>query len=158
VDDLDSFSGDDEASLGEEDEPPNNNGDPSASITGVTAPNIVTAPDHGWDAVDTHPNDTEEEEISIQPPHPLEGNRDGTTRSGRRIKITDCARENHHKRGKKWVAWLLNAIATPEPAALDATEDEIYELFAHREYNIQDKASNPIAFLATSETQCFGMR
>jgi hypothetical protein len=61
--------------------------------------------------------------------------------------VTERARESNLQRGKQWVAWIAglgNQPALPE-------EDEIYEIFAHREYNIQDRASDPIAFTATSD-------
>jgi hypothetical protein len=45
------------------------------------------------------------------------------------------------------VAWAALAL---RPPAL-SEEDEIYELLGDREYNIQDRASDPIAFSATSD-------
>jgi hypothetical protein len=43
-----------------------------------------------------------------------------------------------------WIAGLANRPELPE-------EDEIYEIFAHREYDIQDQASDPMAFSAISD-------
>jgi hypothetical protein len=51
------------------------------------------------------------------------------------------------KEAKKWVAWAALAL---RPPAL-SEEDEIYEILGNREYDIQDRASDPIAFLATHD-------
>jgi hypothetical protein len=61
--------------------------------------------------------------------------------------MTTRMQESHHQRAKKWVAWAALAL---RPPAL-SEEDEIYELFGDREYDIQDRASDPIAFSATSD-------
>jgi hypothetical protein len=106
---------------------------------GAPVPEVATAPEAAQD----------EEEISIQQPHPLEGTRNGgITRSGRQIKVTPRARESHQQRGKKWVAWIASAMTAQEPVP---TDEENYEIFAHREYEAQDRASVPIAFSATSD-------
>ena len=80
-------------------------------------------------------------------PHPIEGTHGGTTRSGRRIKVTERARESQDQRGKKWVSWMADFLGRAEPPL----DDDIYEIFAHQEYNMQDRATNPIAFSATSD-------
>jgi hypothetical protein len=127
--DLAGFDGDDEESqFGEEHEPPDTPADNAAPV-------VETVPDAG-----------ETEEISLQPPHPIAGR--GTTRSGRRIKITEPSRESHVQRGQKLVSWLASSLPAPQPPP---TEDEIYEIFAHQEYDVQDRADDPIAFSATSD-------
>jgi hypothetical protein len=55
--------------------------------------------------------------------------------------------ESHYQRAKKWVAWTALAL---RPPAL-SEEDEIYKLLGDRNYDIQDRASNPIAFSATND-------
>ena len=54
--------------------------------------------------------------------------------------------ESNDQGSKKWVSWMANVLQTPERP----TED-IYEILAHREYDIQDRASDPISFSATSD-------
>jgi hypothetical protein len=61
--------------------------------------------------------------------------------------MTTRMQESHYQRAKKWVAWAALALCPP---AL-SKEDEIYEILGDREYDIQDRASNPIAFSATSD-------
>jgi hypothetical protein len=94
-----------------------------------------------------HASGHHEEDQPQNEKHPLEGSGGGTTRSGRRIKITQRARESHYQRGRDWVTWLARITRQNELPR----EDEIYEIFAHREYDIQDQASDPIAFTATSD-------
>jgi hypothetical protein len=53
----------------------------------------------------------------------------------------------HLQRGRKWVAWIANTLRPPELSP----EDEIYEVLGNQEYDIQDRASDPIAFSATSD-------
>jgi hypothetical protein len=127
IDETDGFEGDIE-SMGEEDEPPD------------TQHNINSG--EGRITKDAQPSENDQ----AQPPHPLEGTRRGTTRSGRSIKITQRACESNLQRGQEWLAWI--ASETSQPELLD--KDEIYELFSHREYDVQDRASDPISFLATS--------
>jgi hypothetical protein len=43
-------------------------------------------------------------------------------------------RESHYQRAKKWVAWAALALRPPKLSK----EDEIYEIFGDREYDIQD--------------------
>jgi hypothetical protein len=69
-----------------------------------------------------------------------------TTRLGRRVKVTQQARESYAQRSKKWVSWFNDM--RKETSEMD--KDEIYEIFAHREYDVQDRASDPIAFSASS--------
>jgi hypothetical protein len=136
VEGSDGFEGDVE-SIGEEDEPP---GDPDSIST--TEEDLATNRSSG-----NGQTSEMEHQPQLQQSHPLEETRGRTARSGRRIKVTERARESNLQRGKQWVAWiagLVNQPALPE-------EDEIYEIFAHQEYNIQDRASDPIAFTATSD-------
>jgi hypothetical protein len=42
---------------------------------------------------------------------------------------------------------VANVLSTPELT----TEEDIYKIFANREYDIQDQVSVPIAFPATSD-------
>jgi hypothetical protein len=115
---------DDGASLGEEDEPPDN------------------AP-----VVDEQRELPHEVHTPAGVPHPIEGTQGGTTRSGRKIKVMERARESQYQRTKKWVAWIAHALQAPELSQ----EDEIYEIFANQEYDIQDRASDPISFSVTSD-------
>jgi hypothetical protein len=80
---------------------------------------------------------------------PTDNNRYGaTTRSGRRVRIPARLRESRDQaRGRKWVAWIANALQPPKLSP----EDEIYEVLANQEYNVQDRASDPISFSATSD-------
>ena len=43
----------------------------------------------------------DDEEVTLQGAHPIEGSSGGTTRSGRRIKVSQRARESQYQRGKK---------------------------------------------------------
>jgi hypothetical protein len=117
-------------SLGEEHEPPDGAG------------TLETVPEE---------DDIETDTMSVTPdtavPHPLEGTQGGFTRSGRRIKVTARSRESQYQRSRKWVAWIAHALSPTELSI----EDKIYEIFAHREYDIQDCASDPIAFSTTSD-------
>jgi hypothetical protein len=70
-----------------------------------------------------------------------------TTRSGRKVTMTTRMQESYYQRANKWVSWAALALRPP----ILSKEDEIYELFGDREYNIQDRASDPIAFSATSD-------
>jgi hypothetical protein len=70
-----------------------------------------------------------------------------TTRSGRRVRVPVRMRESIDQRDRRWVAWIANALQGPELLP----EDEIYEVLANREYDIQDRASDPIYFSATSD-------
>jgi hypothetical protein len=56
-------------------------------------------------------------------------------------------RESIDLRNRRWVAWIAKELRGPELLP----EDEIYEVLANWEYDIQDRASNPIAFSATSD-------
>jgi hypothetical protein len=103
VEGSDGFEGE-IVSLGEEDEPPDN--PDSATITTE-------------DAADNRGGKNEqankrEHQPQMQQPHPIEGTRGGTTRSGRRIKVTACAREGNLQRGKQWVAWIAGLADQPE--------------------------------------------
>jgi hypothetical protein len=69
------------------------------------------------------------------------------TQSGRHIKVTQRARESQYQRGKKWVSWMLLCLLSTQLLP----QDKIYKLFAHREYDVQDRATDPIAFSATSD-------
>jgi hypothetical protein len=80
-------------------------------------------------------------------PHPIVGERGGTTRSGRQIKDTQRSQESQFQRGKKWVSWLVLCLLSTQLSP----QDEIYELFAHCEYDIQDRAARPFAFSASSD-------
>jgi hypothetical protein len=55
--------------------------------------------------------------------------------------------ESHYQREKKWVSWAALALCPP---AL-SEEDELYEILDNGEYAIQDRASDPITFSATSD-------
>jgi hypothetical protein len=71
-----------------------------------------------------------------------------TTRSGRRDGVPERMRESmNQQRGRKWVAWIANALQPPELSR----EDELYEVLANQECDIQDQASDPISFSATSD-------
>jgi hypothetical protein len=100
------INGNDEGVLGEEDEPPNEGmGDASVTLT----PDAVETPTL------TEAKSTEDtDKISVQGPHPIVGEGGGITRSGRRIKVTERARESQYQRGKKWVAWIASALSGPE--------------------------------------------
>jgi hypothetical protein len=80
---------------------------------------------------------------------PTDNNRYGaTTRSGRRVRIPARLRESRDQaRERKWVAWIANALPPPKLSP----EDEIYEVLANQEYDVQDRASDPISFPATSD-------
>jgi hypothetical protein len=81
---------------------------------------------------------------------PTDSNRYGaTTRSGRRVRIPARLRESRDQaaRRRKWVAWIVNALQPPKLLP----EDEIYEVLANQEYDVQDGASDPISFSATSD-------
>jgi hypothetical protein len=70
-----------------------------------------------------------------------------TTRSGRTVKMTERARESYAQKGVRFISWAARVLhRTKLPP-----EDEIYEVFADQEFDIQDKASDPIAFSATSD-------
>jgi hypothetical protein len=56
-------------------------------------------------------------------------------------------KESIHQEGKKWVSWMASALRPPELSP----EDEIYKVFATTEYDIQNRASDPILFSATSD-------
>jgi hypothetical protein len=143
-DEEDGMEADDEgSSVGQEDEPP----DDERNETGGHSGDWNETSDHGVVDGTVGRASTEGDDVTVQPPHPIVGHRGGTTRSGRRIKVTEKARESYTQRGKKWVAWMANALSGPELSP----EDEIYEIFAHREYDIQDRASDPIAFTASSD-------
>jgi hypothetical protein len=119
--------------VGEEDEPPDAaQDDEDASASGMPTGSV---------------SQRDPDEVTVQEAHPLEGEGGGLTRSGRRIKVTQRARESNYQRGKKWVAWIANALSGPELSE----EDEKYEVFAQAEYDIQDRASDPIAYSATSD-------
>jgi hypothetical protein len=119
---TDGFEGDIKP-VGEEDEPPD--------------------PQRNMDSAEGHNRDNKQpmEDDQEQPPHPLKGRRGGIMRSGRRIKITKRAPESNLQRGQQWVAWIASTIG--QTKLLE--EDEIYELFAHCEYDVQDQASDPIS-------------
>jgi hypothetical protein len=70
-----------------------------------------------------------------------------TTRSGRKTGLVNRMKESIQQEGKQWVSWLANALQPPELSP----GDEIYEVFAATEYDIQDRASDPISFQATSD-------
>jgi hypothetical protein len=56
--------------------------------------------------------------------------------------------ESREQQGRKWISWIANALKGPELSP----KDEIYELLATHEYDIlQDRASDPISFSATSD-------
>jgi hypothetical protein len=77
-----------------------------------------------------------------------DGRYGATTRSGRRVRIPARLQESGEQaRGRKWVAWIADASQPPKLLP----EDEIYEVMANQEYDIQDQASNPISFSATSD-------
>jgi hypothetical protein len=61
--------------------------------------------------------------------------------------MTARMQESHYQRAKKWVSWAALAL---RPPAL-SEEDKIYEILGNGEYDIQDRASDPIAFSATSD-------
>ena len=120
-------------------------GEPEESIGGNVGANDAAA-----NGSESGTRDAVSDTIEVpRQPHPLEGINDGRTRSGRKIRPTQRARESQFQRGKKWVSWLANVSqAQNELAKEDAG---IYEVFAHREYDVQDRASDPIAFSATSD-------
>jgi hypothetical protein len=96
------------------------------------------------------PDETDDDETIL-----LEGEREPTppsdapptTRSGRRVRLTTRMKESIQQEGKKWVSWMASALQPPELSP----EDEIYEVFTTTEYDIQDRASDPISFSATSD-------
>jgi hypothetical protein len=56
--------------------------------------------------------------------------------------------ESKEQRSNKWMVWIANALKGPELLS----EEEIYKIFAQQEYHIQDRASEPIAFSAASNS------
>jgi hypothetical protein len=99
------------------------------------------------ETVTVQPDPGEEEEVPISKGEPADGEPAVTTRSRRKVRMTTRMQESHYQRAKKWVSWAAHALRPPELSE----EDEIYELFGDREYDIQDRASNPITFSATSD-------
>jgi hypothetical protein len=89
----------------------------------------------------------EEEGVPISQGEPADREPAMMTRSGRKVRMTTRMQESHYQRAKKWVSWAAHAL---RPPAL-SEEDEIYELFGDGEYDIQDRASDPITFSATSD-------
>jgi hypothetical protein len=96
--------------------------------------------------IEPDPGD-EGEGASIGQGEPVDGEPAMTTRSRRKVTMTTRMRESQYQRANKWVSWAAHVL---RPPAL-SEEDEIYELFGDREYDIQDRASDPIAFSATSD-------
>jgi hypothetical protein len=88
-----------------------------------------------------------EEEVPISKGDPADGEPAVTTRSRRKVRMTTRMQESYYQRAKKWVSWAAYTLQPPELSK----EDEIYELFGDREYDIQDRASDPITFSATSD-------
>jgi hypothetical protein len=70
-----------------------------------------------------------------------------TTRSGRRVRLTTRMKESIQQEGKKWLSWMASALRPPELSP----EGEIYKVLATTEYDIQDRALDPISFSATSD-------
>jgi hypothetical protein len=70
-----------------------------------------------------------------------------TARSGRRVRVPVRVQESRDQRDRKWVAWIANALHGPELSL----EDEIHKVLANWAYDIQDRASDPISFSATSD-------
>jgi hypothetical protein len=91
--------------------------------------------------------ETQDNEPSISQDEPSDDVPAVTTRFGRTIQMRTRMRECHYLRAKKWVAWAALDLRPPKLSK----EDEIYEIFGDREYDIQDRASDPIAFSATSD-------
>jgi transposase InsO family protein len=148
------FDGDDEESLGEEDEPPDGGRDPQdmpgtdagppaspndeseRGATGATrATGVSTGAPTGASTRRRRPNAAPATHTGA------------TTRSGRKVRVTQRARESRIQESNKWVAWIANALKPPELSP----EDEIYEVLGAAEYDIQDRAADPIAFSATSD-------
>lgn len=96
ADDMGGAEADDEGSLGKEDEPHNGDGDKASRHLSNwgNADNFRTPTGRG-----SSPDDNE---VTAQVPHPIEGSKGGTTRSGRKIKVTERARESYAQQSKKW--------------------------------------------------------
>jgi hypothetical protein len=98
--------------------------------------------------VTVQPDPGEEEEgVPISQGEPADRKPAMKTRSGRKVRMATRMQESHYQRAKKWLSWAAHTL---QPPAL-SEEDAIYELFGDREYDIQDRASDPIAFSATSD-------
>jgi hypothetical protein len=136
-------------SASEDADPPGNDGTSTATPSDNTRDDEslgeATAPaddsNHPQDD-DPDPHIVDNASTTASEQHPL----GTTTRSGRRVRVTQRARESYEQQSKKWVSWF-NDMKSETPAS----EDDIYEIFAHREYDVQDRASDPIAFSATSD-------
>jgi hypothetical protein len=102
---------------------------------------------HIPDDEETSDNQTGTADEGLQAAHPLQGANGATTRSGRRVKVTQRAKESLQQRSMKWVSWFTNVREESQSTGAD----DIYEIFAHREYDIQDRASDPIAFAGSGD-------
>jgi hypothetical protein len=72
------------------------------------------------------------------PLHPLHGNTGSKTCSGSHIKVTHKgAQESHEQQAKKCVLWFSNMCEEMKISR----KDEIYKIFAHHNYEVQDQAS-----------------
>jgi hypothetical protein len=127
------FEGDNEGTIGEENEPPN----PMSQLLPVVEEDETTKDD----AVEL----TDNNEVTLQLPHPIEGAGCGRTRSGRKIKIMErSTRGSQYQWSKKWVAWLAGVLSA-RPSCPGKMKSMRYS-------HIQDCASDPITFSATSDT------
>jgi hypothetical protein len=61
--------------------------------------------------------------------------------------MTERAKESYAQKGVCFISWAARILDRPKLPP----EDEIYEVFASQDYDIQDKASDPIAFSSTSD-------
>jgi hypothetical protein len=91
--------------------------------------------------------DDDDGKVSINQLEPSQGVSAVMTLSGCRVTMTTRMQESHYQRAKKWVSWAALAL---RPLAL-SKEDESYEISGDWEYNIHDRASDPITFSATSD-------
>jgi hypothetical protein len=128
------FVNDDAGQTTEEDKPPHDQGENHVQIEADVQPMNAQGEDGP-------PPD-------VRPPLSRNGEEYGATAgAGQRVRILRWMQESRERTGRKWVAWIANALKGPELSP----EDRIYQIFAHQEYNIQDRASDPIAFSATSD-------